>query len=163
VAGLEHAERLTKHEDRRCSRTQWTAIGQPTIPSQTVYSFEEAAEVAERIGYPVIIRPAFTLGGAGGGVAYDKEQLYTVANNGLQLSPIHQVLVEKYIYGWKEIEFEVMRDAKGNVITVCSMENIDPVGIHTGDSIVVAPALTLSDKEYQMLRSASLDIISALH
>jgi carbamoyl-phosphate synthase large subunit len=157
-----NAEAIDKAEDRQLFKDTMDQLRQPTIPSQTVYTYEEAAEVADRIGYPVIIRPAFTLGGAGGGVAYDKKQLFTVANNGLQMSPIHQVLVEKYIYGWKEIEFEVMRDSKGNVITVCSMENIDPVGIHTGDSIVVAPALTLSDKEYQMLRSASLDIISAL-
>jgi len=157
-----NADAIDKAEDRQLFKDTMTAIGQPTIPSQTVYSVEEAVEVADRIGYPVIIRPAFTLGGAGGGVATSKEQLLTVASNGLQMSPIHQVLIEKYIYGWKEIEFEVMRDSKGNVITVCSMENVDPVGIHTGDSIVVAPALTLSDKEYQMLRSAALDIISAL-
>lgn len=157
-----NSEAIEKAEDRQLFKDTMNALNQPTIPSQTVYTFEEAREAADRIGYPVIIRPAFTLGGAGGGVAYDKEQLPSVVNNGLQMSPIHQVLVEKYIYGWKEIEFEVMRDSKGNVITVCSMENIDPVGIHTGDSIVVAPTLTLSDKEYQMLRSASLDIISAL-
>ena len=118
--------------------------------------------IAERIGYPVIVRPAFTLGGAGGGVAYTPEELRQVAKGGLDASPITQILVERYIYGWKEIEFETMRDGAGNVIAVCSMENFDPVGVHTGDSIVVAPALTLSDREYQMLRSASLDIISAL-
>lgn len=157
-----NAKAIEKAEDRQIFKDTMESLNQPTIPSKTVYDYEEALRVAEEIGYPVIIRPAFTLGGAGGGVAYNKEQLFTVANNGLQMSPIHQVLVEKYIYGWKEIEFEVMRDAKGNVITVCSMENVDPVGIHTGDSIVAAPALTLSDKEYQMLRSASLDIISAL-
>ncbi|OGO87112.1 MAG: carbamoyl phosphate synthase large subunit, partial [Clostridiales bacterium GWF2_36_10] len=157
-----NAEAIEKAEDRQLFKDTMNSLKQPTIPSQTVYTCEEAYKVANRIGYPIIIRPAFTLGGAGGGVAYDEEQLKTVANNGLLMSPIHQVLVEKYIYGWKEIEFEVMRDSKGNVITVCSMENIDPVGIHTGDSIVVAPTLTLSDKEYQMLRSASLDIISAL-
>ncbi|MGN0515677.1 carbamoyl-phosphate synthase large subunit, partial [Eubacterium sp.] len=123
---------------------------------------ETAQSIAEKIGYPVIIRPAFTLGGAGGGVANNLDELNVIAKNGLMLSPITQVLVEKYIAGWKEIEFEVMRDHIGNVIAVCSMENFDPVGVHTGDSIVIAPAVTLSDKEYQMLRSASLDIISEL-
>ncbi|NCC68569.1 MAG: carbamoyl-phosphate synthase large subunit, partial [Clostridia bacterium] len=113
-------------------------------------------------GYPVIIRPAFTLGGGGGGVAYNEQELKIIAKNGLMLSPITQILVERYIAGWKEIEFEVMRDSAGNVIAICSMENVDPVGVHTGDSIVVAPALTLSDHEYQMLRSASLDIITEL-
>jgi len=108
------------------------------------------------------VRPAFTLGGAGGGVANDREELEAVAASGLETSPITQILVEKYIYGWKEIEFETMRDGAGNVIAVCSMENFDPVGVHTGDSIVTAPALTLSDKEYQMLRSSSLKIISEL-
>lgn len=157
-----NAEAIEKAEDRQLFKDTMNLLNQPTIPSQTVYTYAEASEVSNKIGYPVIIRPAYTLGGAGGGVAYDETQLVAVAYNGLQMSPIHQVLVEKYIYGWKEIEFEVMRDAKGNVITVCSMENIDPVGIHTGDSIVVAPALTLSDKEYQMLRSASLNIISEL-
>ncbi|PKM62953.1 MAG: carbamoyl phosphate synthase large subunit [Firmicutes bacterium HGW-Firmicutes-21] len=157
-----NAEAIEKAEDRQLFKDTMEALNQPSIPSQTVYTCDEAERVAERIGYPVIIRPAYTLGGAGGGVAYDEMQLRTVASNGLQMSPINQILVEKYIYGWKEIEFEVMRDSVGNVITVCSMENIDPVGVHTGDSIVVAPALTLSDKEYQMLRSASLDIISAL-
>ncbi len=157
-----NASAIEKAEDRQLFKDTMDAICQPTIPSQTVYSCEQAKEVADRIGYPVIVRPAYTLGGAGGGVAYDEAQLSSVAGNGLQMSPINQVLIEKYIYGWKEIEFEVMRDSVGNVITVCSMENIDPVGIHTGDSIVVAPALTLSDKEYQMLRSASLDIITEL-
>ena len=117
---------------------------------------------ADEIGYPVIIRPAFTLGGTGGGIVNDEEELREITSNGLELSPITQVLVEKCISGWKEIEFEVMRDSDGNVITVCSMENFDPVGVHTGDSIVIAPTVTLADKEYQMLRSAALDIISAL-
>ena len=123
----------------------------------------EALAVADSIGYPVIVRPAFTLGGAGGGVAYSAGGTAAVAaQTGLDASPITQILVERYIYGWKEIEFETMRDGVGNVIAVCSMENFDPVGVHTGDSIVVAPALTLSDKEFQMLRSAALNIISAL-
>ncbi|MDD4163805.1 MAG: carbamoyl-phosphate synthase large subunit [Eubacteriales bacterium] len=157
-----NAGAIAKAEDRQLFKDTMNSIGQPTIPSATVYTSEEASLAAESIGYPVIVRPAYTLGGAGGGVAYDKSQLMAITGNGLQMSPIHQVLIEKYIYGWKEIEFEVIRDSRGNAVTVCSMENIDPVGIHTGDSIVVAPALTLSDKEYQMLRSASLKIISEL-
>ena len=123
---------------------------------------EECVAVAERLKYPVIVRPAYTLGGAGGGVAYNEEELRLISHNGLMLSPITQVLIEKYIGGWKEIEFEVLRDGAGNVLTVCSMENFDPVGIHTGDSIVIAPAVTLADKEYQMLRSAALAIITEL-
>ena len=137
-------------------------IGEPTIPSEIANDVRTSLDIASRIGYPVIVRPAFTLGGAGGGVAYTPEELEIIAHTGLDASPIRQILVEKYIFGWKEIEFETMRDSAGNVIAVCSMENFDPVGVHTGDSIVVAPALTLSDKEYQMLRSASLNIISAL-
>ena len=118
------------------------------------------SRLRRRFGYPVIVRPAFTLGGSGGGIAQTREELQEIAANGLRMSPIHQILVEKCISGWKEIEFEVMRDANGNVITVCSMENFDPVGVHTGDSIVIAPAVTLSDKEYQMLRTATLNIIT---
>lgn len=137
-------------------------IGQPVIPSLVVNDVESAVKFADEIGYPVIIRPAFTLGGTGGGIVNDEEELREITSNGLELSPITQVLVEKCISGWKEIEFEVMRDSDGNVITVCSMENFDPVGVHTGDSIVIAPTVTLADKEYQMLRSAALDIISAL-
>ncbi|MGM9974116.1 MAG: carbamoyl-phosphate synthase large subunit, partial [Clostridiaceae bacterium] len=125
-------------------------------------TLEEAAAIALEIGYPIIVRPAYTLGGAGGGVCNNPEELRIIAANGINLSPINQILVEKYIYGWKEIEFEVMRDSVGNVIAVCSMENFDPVGVHTGDSIVVAPAVTLSDKEYQMLRSSALKIITEL-
>lgn len=155
-------EAIDKAEDRELFKETMIRLGQSVIPSDIATDIETAKNVAEKIGYPVIIRPAFTLGGAGGGVAYNKDEFIKIAKNGLLLSPITQILIEKYIYGWKEIEFEVMRDKKGNVITVCSMENFDPVGIHTGDSIVAAPALTLSDKEYQMLRSASLDIISAL-
>ena len=157
-----NAEAIVKAEDRKLFKETMAQIGEPTVPSDIATTVEDALEIAEKIGYPVIIRPAFTLGGTGGGVAYDAEQMKKAAKTGLDASPITQILVEKYIFGWKEIEFETMRDAAGNAIAVCSMENFDPVGIHTGDSIVVAPALTLSDKEYQMLRSASLNIISAL-
>ena len=157
-----NAEAICKAEDRELFKETMQSIGQPCIPSDIANELSEALAVAKRIGYPVIIRPAFTLGGNGGGVAYNEEELRTVAATGLDVSPIHQVLVERYIYGWKEIEFETMRDAIGNAIAVCSMENVDPVGVHTGDSIVVAPALTLSDREYEMLRSASLDIVAAL-
>lgn len=157
-----NAEAIDKAEDRQLFRDTMLKLNQPVVPSDIANDLETADKIAEEIGYPVIVRPAFTLGGAGGGVAYDKEELNIIAKNGLMLSPITQVLVEKYIAGWKEIEFEVMRDHVGNVIAVCSMENFDPVGVHTGDSIVIAPTVTLSDKEYQMLRSASLDIISEL-
>ena len=153
---------IDRAEDRELFRDTLKEMGQPVVPSDIAQTVEEALDVAEKIGYPVIVRPAFTLGGTGGGIAADPEELRTIARNGLDLSPITQILVERCISGWKEIEFETMRDAAGNVIAVCSMENFDPVGIHTGDSIVVAPALTLSDKEYQMLRSASLDIISKI-
>ena len=153
---------IDRAEDRELFKETMQKIGQPCVPSDIAYTVEECLAVADKIGYPVIVRPAFTLGGAGGGVAYNEEELRSISHNGLMLSPITQVLVEKYIYGWKEIEFEVLRDSHGNVLTVCSMENFDPVGIHTGDSIVIAPAVTLSDKEYQMLRSASLKIITEL-
>ncbi len=157
-----NADAIDKAEDRELFKEAMARIGQPTVPSETTNTVDGALEIADNIGYPVIIRPAFTLGGGGGGVAYSPEELREVAFNGLEASPITQVLVERYIAGWKEIEFEVMRDHAGNVITVCSMENFDPVGIHTGDSIVVAPALTLADKEYQMLRTAALDIITEM-
>ena len=157
-----NAEAIDKAEDRQLFKDTMQSIGQPVIPSGIATDAAEAARIAAEIGYPVIVRPAFTLGGAGGGVAYDEAQLLSITKNGLMLSPITQVLVEKYIYGWKEIEFEIMRDAVDNCIAVCSMENFDPVGVHTGDSIVIAPAVTLCDKEYQMLRSASLCIIRAL-
>lgn len=153
---------IDRAEDRELFKETMEKINQPVVPSDIAYTVEECLAIADKIGYPVIVRPAYTLGGAGGGVAYTEDELKIISHNGLMLSPITQVLIEKYIGGWKEIEFEVIRDAAGNVITVCSMENIDPVGIHTGDSIVVAPALTLSDKEYQMLRTASIDIISEL-
>lgn len=153
---------IDRAEDRELFKQTMKKINQPVVPSDIAYSVDECVAIAEKIGYPVIIRPAYTLGGAGGGVAKDEEELRLISHNGLMLSPITQVLIEKYIGGWKEIEFEVLRDGKGNVLTVCSMENFDPVGIHTGDSIVIAPAVTLSDKEYQMLRTASLDIITEL-
>ncbi len=155
-------EAIDKAEDRELFRDTMKAIGQPVVPSEIANTMEEAQKAAHDIGYPVIIRPAFTLGGSGGGIANNDAELKTIAGTGLHMSPIHQILVERSIAGWKEIEFETMRDSIGNVIAVCSMENLDPVGIHTGDSIVVAPALTLADKEYQMLRSASLNMITAL-
>lgn len=155
-------ETIDKAEDRQCFKDTMEAIGQPCIPSDVVNDVPSALAFAKEIGYPVIVRPAFTLGGSGGGIANDEAELKEIAANGLYQSPISQILVERCIAGWKEIEFEVMRDSIGNVITVCSMENFDPVGVHTGDSIVIAPAVTLADKEYQMLRSAALDIITAL-
>lgn len=155
-------ETIHKAEDRQAFKDTMEEIGQPCIPSKVVENIDDALAFAEEIDYPVIVRPAFTLGGTGGGIAYTREELHEIATNGLRLSPITQILVEKCISGWKEIEFEVMRDSKGNVITVCSMENFDPVGVHTGDSIVVAPCVTLADKEYQMLRTAALNIIQAL-
>lgn len=153
---------IDKAEDRQLFKDTMESIGEPCIPSKVVTDLDSALEFAEEICYPVIVRPAFTLGGTGGGIARSEDELREIAQNGLHRSPIHQILVEKCISGWKEIEFEVIRDSAGNVITVCSMENFDPVGVHTGDSIVIAPAVTLADKEYQMLRSAALNIISAL-
>ncbi len=158
-----NVDSIDRAEDRELFKETMNKIGQPVVPSDIAYTVDECVAVAEKIGgYPVIVRPAYTLGGAGGGVAHNEEELRLIAHNGLMLSPITQVLIEKYIGGWKEIEFEVLRDGAGNVLTVCSMENFDPVGIHTGDSIVIAPAVTLSDKEYQMLRTASLKIITEL-
>lgn len=155
-------ETIDKAEDRQMFKDTMESINQPCIPSKVVTTTEGAVDFAKVIGYPVIVRPAFTLGGTGGGIVDNEEELREIASNGLALSPITQVLIEKCISGWKEIEFEVIRDSMGNVITVCSMENFDPVGVHTGDSIVIAPAVTLSDKEYQMLRTASLNIIDEL-
>ncbi|MCR5121525.1 MAG: carbamoyl-phosphate synthase large subunit [Ruminococcus sp.] len=157
-------ETIDKAEDRQMFKDTMESIGQPCIPSLVVNTVEDAIAFAnsEGVGYPLIVRPAFTLGGTGGGIVHNEEQLREIAGNGLYLSPITQVLIEKCVSGWKEIEFEVMRDSKGNVITICSMENVDPVGVHTGDSIVIAPCVTLADKEYQMLRSAALHIIDAL-
>ncbi len=153
---------IDKAEDRQLFKDTMMKIGQPCIPSLVVNDLDSALEFAHANGYPLIIRPAFTLGGTGGGIANDEEEFIEITNTGLNASPIHQVLVEKCVSGWKEIEFEVMRDSAGNVITICSMENVDPVGVHTGDSVVVAPAVTLSEKEYQMLRSAALSIIDEL-
>ena len=155
-------ETIDRAEDRQAFKDTLAEIGQPVIPSEVVNDLEAGIRVAKKIGYPVIIRPAFTLGGTGGGIADDEEQFIEIAEGGLRSSPIHQILIEKCISGWKEIEFEVMRDSKGNCITICSMENVDPVGVHTGDSIVVAPTVTLAEKEFQMLRSAALDIVDAL-
>ena len=156
------AKAISRAEDRELFKEAMAEIGQPVIASDIAETVEDALAVAGRIGYPVIVRPAFTLGGAGGGAAKNEAELRVIAQTGLDASPITQVLVEKAIFGWKEVEFETMRDSVGNVIAVCSMENLDPVGVHTGDSIVVAPTQTLADKEFQMLRSASLDIITHL-
>ena len=153
---------IDRSEDRELFKETMEKIHQPCVPSDIAYTVEECVAIANKLGYPVIIRPAYTLGGAGGGVAYNEEELRLISHNGLMLSPITQVLIEKYIAGWKEVEFEVLRDSAGNVLTVCSMENVDPVGVHTGDSIVVAPAVTLSNKEYSMLRGAALAIITEL-
>ena len=149
-------------EDREEFKELCERIGEPVVPSMITYSIEEGLEAAEKIGYPVILRPAFTLGGTGGGFAYNEEEMREMMKNALALSPVHQVLVEKSIKGYKEIEYEVMRDANDTAITVCNMENLDPVGIHTGDSIVVAPSQTLTNKEYHMLRDSALKIIRAL-
>ncbi len=151
---------IKEGEDREDFKKAMELIGQPVIMSKIVTDIEEGVAFAAQIGYPVVVRPAYTLGGSGGGIAEDKEELKQILAQGLQLSRVGQVLLEKSIKGWKEIEYEVMRDSFGNCITVCNMENIDPVGVHTGDSIVVAPSQTLSDVEYQMLRKASIDIIN---
>lgn len=153
---------IDKAEDRQIFKETMEGIGQPVIPSEVVYDIESAVNCVKRLGYPVIVRPAFTLGGSGGGIVENEVELRGIAEMGLHLSPIHQIIIEKSVAGWKEIEFEVMRDKAGNTIAVCSMENFDPVGIHTGDSIVIAPVVTLADKEYQMLRSAALTIVEAL-
>ncbi|WP_312500984.1 carbamoyl-phosphate synthase large subunit [Lacrimispora sp.] len=153
---------IKKAEDRELFKETMEKIGEPVAPSDIVENVEDGLKVAEKIGYPVVLRPAYTLGGSGGGIAENPGQCREILENGLRLSRVGQVLVERCIAGWKEIEYEVMRDGAGNVITVCNMENIDPVGVHTGDSIVVAPSQTLGDKEYQMLRTSSLKIISEL-
>ncbi len=155
-------ESIKEGEDRNLFRKMMDRINQPSIESDIVTNIEDGVVLAKKIGYPVIVRPAYTLGGTGGGIADNEDELKEILASGLSLSRVGQALVEKSIKGWKEIEFEVIRDAYGNCITVCSMENVDPVGVHTGDSIVVAPAQTLSDKEYQMLRTAALDIINAI-
>ena len=153
---------IKKAEDRLAFQETMLAIGEPCVDGLVVESFEDACAFADRIGYPVIVRPAYTLGGSGGGICTNREELETTCDNGLRLSRVHQCLIEKCIAGWKEIEYEVLRDGYGNRITVCNMENLDPVGVHTGDSIVVAPSQTLADKEYQMLRTAALNIVDAL-
>ncbi|MCL2628173.1 MAG: carbamoyl-phosphate synthase large subunit [Oscillospiraceae bacterium] len=155
-------ETIDKAEDRQIFKDTMIEIGQPVIPSKVVTTLEDAVDFANELGFPLIIRPAFTLGGTGGGIVDNMEELKETAANGIRMSPIGQILVEQSIAGWKEVEFEIMRDSKNNAIAVCSMENVDPVGVHTGDSIVVAPAVTLSDKEYQMLKKASLDIVCSL-
>ncbi|EPY6469665.1 carbamoyl-phosphate synthase large subunit [Clostridium sporogenes] len=157
-----YIDSIKEGEDRELFRNMMNRINEPVIQSEIVTDMESGKDFANKIGYPVIVRPAYTLGGTGGGIAENEEELDEILALGLQLSSIGQVLLEKSVKGWKEIEYEVMRDSRGNCITVCNMENIDPVGIHTGDSIVVAPSQTLSDKEYQMLRSASIDIINAV-
>ena len=155
-------EGIKNAEDRQAFKNMMERINEPCIASKVVTNIEDAILFANQIGLPVIVRPAYTLGGTGGGIAYTEDELREIASSGLRLSRVHQVLIEKCIAGWKEIEYEVMRDSKGNCITICNMENIDPVGVHTGDSIVVAPSQTLADKEYQMLRTSAIKIISAL-
>ena len=156
------AETIFKAEDRQAFKDTMEKIGEPCAASLVVNNVEDGIKFTNTIGYPVVLRPAFTLGGSGGGIAHNETELVDILSNGLRLSRVNEVLVERCIAGWKEIEYEVMRDAAGNCITVCNMENIDPVGVHTGDSIVVAPSQTLGDKEYQMLRSSALNIISEL-
>ena len=156
------SETIRKAEDRQEFKDTMEKIGEPVAASLVVTNVEDGIAFTNKIGYPVVLRPAYTLGGSGGGIAYDEEQLVEILSNGLRLSRVGEVLVERCIAGWKEIEYEVMRDSAGNCITVCNMENIDPVGVHTGDSIVVAPSQTLGDKEYQMLRTSALNIISEL-
>ncbi len=156
------SESIERAEDRELFKQMCESIGEPVIPSEITYNLEEAKEAAKRIGYPVVLRPAFTLGGTGGGFAYNEEELVEIGMNGFKLSPVHQVLIEKSVKGYKEIEFEVMRDGTDKAITICGMENIDPVGVHTGDSIVVAPILSLSDKDLKMLNDSAIKIIREL-
>ena len=156
------SESIERAEDRELFKELCEELGEPVLPSLIANSMEEGVDAAQKIGYPVVLRPAFTLGGTGGGFADDEEQLRAIMKNALVLSPVHQVLIEKSIKGFKEIEYEVIRDANDTAITVCNMENLDPVGIHTGDSIVVCPSQTLTNKEYQMLRNSALKIIRAL-
>ncbi len=161
LLGTNHRS-IERAEDRELFKELCQSIGEPTIPSEISYSLEEAKAAAERIGYPVVLRPAFTLGGTGGGFAYNEEELIEIGTNAFKLSPVHQVLVEKSVKGYKEIEFEVMRDSSDKAITICGMENVDPVGVHTGDSIVVAPIMTLSDKDLKMLNDSAIKIIREL-
>ena len=153
---------IEEAEDREMFKNLCQRIGEPTIPSEITYDLEQAKQAAERIGYPVVLRPAFTLGGTGGGFAYNEEELVEIGTNAFKLSPVHQVLIEKSVRGFKEIEFEMMRDGENNVITICGMENIDPVGVHTGDSLVVAPILSLNDKDLKMLNDSAIKLIKAL-
>ncbi len=146
------SESIERAEDRELFKEMCESIGEPVIPSQITYSLEEAKKAAEAVGYPVVLRPAFTLGGTGGGFADNEEELIEIGRQAFALSPVHQVLIEKSVKGYKEIEYEVIRDSNDTAITVCNMENLDPVGVHTGDSIVVCPSQTLTNKEYQMLR-----------
>ena len=156
------SESIERAEDRELFKELCQSIGEPVIPSEITYSLEEAKEAAARIGYPVVLRPAFTLGGTGGGFAYNEEELVEIGINAFKLSPVHQVLIEKSVKGYKEIEFEVMRDSADHAITICGMENIDPVGVHTGDSLVVAPIMTLSDHDRQMLNDSAIKLIREL-
>lgn len=153
---------IERAEDRELFKEMCQSIGEPTIPSEITYNLEEAKVAAKEIGYPVVLRPAFTLGGTGGGFAYNEEELVEIGTNAFKLSPVNQVLIEKSVKGYKEIEFEVMRDSKDNAITICGMENIDPVGVHTGDSLVVAPILTLSEQDHKMLNDSAIKIIREL-
>ncbi|MBE6619467.1 MAG: carbamoyl-phosphate synthase large subunit [Ruminococcaceae bacterium] len=155
-------ESIERAEDRELFKELCTSIGEPVIPSEITYSVEEAKEAAKRIGYPVVLRPAFTLGGTGGGFASDEKELEEVGLNAFKLSPVHQVLIEKSVKGYKEIEFEVMRDGQGHAITICGMENVDPVGVHTGDSVVVAPIMSLSKKDEKMLNDSAIKLIKEL-
>ncbi len=156
------ADSIERAEDRELFKEMCQSIGEPVIPSEITYSEDEAKAAAERIGYPVVLRPAFTLGGTGGGFANDEEELMSIAPNAFRQSPVHQVLIEKSVKGYKEIEFEVMRDSSGHAITICGMENVDPVGVHTGDSIVVAPILSLNDHDLKMLNDSAIKIIKEL-
>ena len=156
------SDSIARAEDREQFKTLCQSLGEPVLPSEVAGSLEEGRRIADRIGYPVVLRPAFTLGGTGGGFAQNEDELLPLLKNGLKLSPVEQVLIEKSVKGYKEIEYEVMRDAGDTAITVCNMENMDPVGIHTGDSIVVCPSQTLTNKDYQMLRDSALKIIRAL-
>ena len=155
-------ESIDQAEDRELFKELCLKLNEPVLPSMIANSIEEGIEAAKEIGYPVVIRPAFTLGGTGGGFANNEEEFIEIMKNAMELSPVHQVLVEKSVKGYKEIEYEVMRDANDTAITICNMENFDPVGIHTGDSIVVCPSQTLTNKEYHMLRDSALKIIRAL-
>ncbi len=153
---------IERAEDRELFKELCQSIGEPVIPSEITYNLEEAKAAAQHIGYPVVLRPAFTLGGTGGGFADNEEELEEIGLNAFNLSPVHQVLIEKSVKGYKEIEFEVMRDSNDHAITICGMENIDPVGVHTGDSLVVAPIMTLSDHDLKMLNDSAIKIIREL-